>query len=140
MSPWMNVAAEREAMLTWVSASFSRGDQPAALRAMTPDVEVVVPGHTPFAGAYRGADEVHRWLLAMRRAFVPAGRPNEYAHEGDDMVVRQWAWVRGRQWLNRFRFTFEGAQISRISWEPEDLSTFDELITEVLEDAAAQSQ
>jgi hypothetical protein len=136
----MNVPAEREAMLTWVSASFSRGDQPAALRAMTSDVEVVVPGDTAFAGNYRGADEVHRWLLAMRQAFVPAGRPNEYVHEGDDLVVRQWAWVRGRQWLNCFRFTFEGPRIKRIAWEPEDLATFDELITEVLEDAAAQRQ
>jgi hypothetical protein len=130
-----DVVGEREAMLAWVKASFARGDQPAALRAMTPDIEVVVPGSTPFAGTYRGGDEVHRWLLAMSRAFVPAGRPNEFSHEGDDMVLHQWAWVRGREWLNCFRFTFDGPRMSRIVWEPEDIATFDELITEVLEDA-----
>ncbi len=42
--------------------------------------------------------------------------------------------------VNCFRFTFEGARIKRIAWEPEDLTTFDELITEVLEDAAAHRQ
>ena len=126
-------------MLAWVSSAFSRGDQPAALRAMTPDVEVVVPGHTSFAGTYRGGDEVHRWLLTMREAFVPADRANEFAHEGDDMVVHQWAWVRGREWLNIFRFTFDGTLIARIAWEPEDLATFDDLISEALDGVAHTS-
>jgi hypothetical protein len=100
---------------------------------MRSDVEVVVPGSTEFAGTYRGGDEVYRWLLAMRRVFVPAGESTEFSHAGNDMVIRQLAFVRGRGWVNCFRFTFDELLIERIAWEPDDMKAFDALIKRMID-------
>jgi hypothetical protein len=106
------------------------------MAAVSPDVEVVVPGNTTFAGTYRGIDEVYRWLVAMRRAFIPAELATEFSHEGNDMVMRRASWVGTRKWINCFRFTFDGLLIKRVAWEPDDMDAFDALIeslTEVLD-------
>jgi DNA-binding CsgD family transcriptional regulator len=79
----MSAPSDREALFAKVSAAFARGEY-AAMRG---DVDVEVPGHSQFAGHHRGYDEVAVWLRGMRQALVPAGRPIEYAHEGDDMVA-----------------------------------------------------
>jgi len=100
---------------------------------MCPDVEVVVPGNTAFAGTYRGPIEVYAWLLAMRQAFAPAAESTLFSHEGNDVVMRQLAFVRGRAWVNCFRFTFDGLLIKRIAWEPDDMRAFDALITRVID-------
>ena len=129
----MSIDEDREATLGAVSSAFARKDHDAVLVAMSDDIEIVVPGDTPFAGTYAGKSEALRWLLQLRDAFVPDKQPVTFAHGGNDMIVRhQMALVDGGQWINIFRVTFNGPLIERIVWEPEDLETFDTLIGRVI--------
>jgi hypothetical protein len=132
----MNTPAEREAVLARISDAFSRGDQAAVVDAMRPDVDVEVPGTSPFAGHHRGPDEVDRWLRGLRRAFALAGDPTEVSHEGDDMVVSRVVRLKLGEWTLRFRLTFdESGRIGRIVWEADDIETFDVLVEAVFEAA-----
>jgi ketosteroid isomerase-like protein len=123
--------ADREETLARVSSAFARKDQEAVLAAMSESIEIVVPGGTSFAGTYTGKTEAFWWLLRMRDAFVPAERGVTFSHVDDDMVVRQMAQVGSGQFMNVFRFTFDGSLIERIVWEPDDIETFDALIERV---------
>jgi ketosteroid isomerase-like protein len=120
-------------MLVRVSSAFARKDQDAVLAVLSDDIEIVVPGGTSFAGRYTGKTEAFWWLLRMRDAFIPAERGVTFSHVGNDMVVRQMAEVNGGEWMNVFRFTFNGALIQRIVWEPDDISKFDALIERVID-------
>jgi hypothetical protein len=132
----MNTPLEREGLLARLSAAYTCGDHASVIAAMRLDVDVEVPGHSPFAGHHHGPEEVGRWLLGMRRAFVPAGRPLAFSHEGDDMVVSQVVRLKGVEWTNRYRITFDDSgRIERILWEPDDIETFDVLVESVFEAA-----
>jgi hypothetical protein len=124
----VDAETKREAVLARMSSAFTRKDHGEVVSAMTPEIEIVVPGNSSFAGTYRGPDEAHGWLLAMRRVFIPAEQPTEFSHSGDDMVIRQVAWVGEEEYANVFRLTFDGALVSRIAWEPDDMEEFDELL------------
>jgi hypothetical protein len=45
-----------------------------------------------------------------------------------DTVVTQVFLLKGREWTNCYRVTFDEGCIARIVWEPLDIDTFDTLI------------
>jgi hypothetical protein len=128
----MNTPEEREHLLARLSDAFSRSDYAPIIEAMGPDVDVEVPGSSAFAGHHHGPEEVGRWLRGMRRAFVPSGKPIEFSHEGDDMVMTQVVRLKLGEWNHRIRLTFdESGRIARIVWEADDIETFDVLVEAV---------
>jgi ketosteroid isomerase-like protein len=126
---------EREALVARISAAFARGDNDGVTGGMLPDVVIVVPGNSPFAGEHRGHEAIGKWLVGLRRAFTLAEKPIEYVHEGDDMIVTNVYLVGAKEWTNRFRVTFDGPYVSRLVWEPIDIDTFDALVDRVFEAA-----
>ena len=73
-----------------IYAAFGRGDIPAVLEAMAPDVEFTFPDSAviPYAGARRGPDGIAQFLLALDESvdiaeFVPV----QFIALGDDGVA-----------------------------------------------------
>jgi ketosteroid isomerase-like protein len=72
-------------------AAFARGDIPAVLEMLAPDVEYehnAPPEMVPFGGRFRGLDEVKRfYTLVGKSVRVEEFVPDQFIVQGDDVVV-----------------------------------------------------
>jgi hypothetical protein len=110
-----------ETLFVRLTVAFGQKDNATILAAMTPDVEIEVPGGSPLAGCHQGADAVGR--------FVPAERPIEFGHDGNEMMMSQTLRAETTEWTHRYRITFaDSGRIERIVFEPPDIDSFDLLV------------
>ena len=72
-------------------AAFGRGDIPALLNLYTEDVEYVIPGAPniiPYAGTYRGPDQVAQFFSLLADAVeFEQFEPQQFIAQGDSVVV-----------------------------------------------------
>jgi ketosteroid isomerase-like protein len=72
-------------------AAFGRGDIPALLNLLTDDVEWVLPGppdRLPFAGTFRGRDEVGRFFTLLGQAVEHEQfEPRDFVAGGEGVVA-----------------------------------------------------
>jgi ketosteroid isomerase-like protein len=125
----MSTNVEREALLARLTAAFARKDNVGILEAMRADVDIEVPGSSPLAGHHRGVDAVGLFLSGLQRVFVPATKPIEYSHDGNEMFVSQTLRAAAVEWVHRYRITFDqSGRIERLVFEPDDIEMFDALV------------
>jgi ketosteroid isomerase-like protein len=86
------VASDNVELIRRGYEAFNRGDLEAVFAQLDPEIEWITAPRTPFAGTYRGPDEVRRLLRDQREAFGEMTmEPYELFENGDKVVafVRQ---------------------------------------------------
>jgi uncharacterized protein len=86
------VASENVELIRRGYESFNRGDLDGVFARLDPEIEWITPQRTPFAGTYRGPEEVRGLLRDQREAFGEITmEPYELFENGDKVVafVRQ---------------------------------------------------
>jgi uncharacterized protein len=69
--------------------AFNRGDVAAVLAVLDPEVVWHAPPNLPESGAFRGRDQVRRWLESYGDAWEETGVDIEEIREEGDRVVAQ---------------------------------------------------
>lgn len=82
------MASENVELLKQGYEAFNRGDIDAAFELLDPEIEWVTDARVPFAGTYRGHDELRALIRDQQEVFGEVSwEPLEFFDAGDQVVV-----------------------------------------------------
>jgi ketosteroid isomerase-like protein len=124
----------REGVFAHAAVAFVQRDLETLLRLVGDDVELILGGSSPLAGAHRGPEAVSRVVMQLRRYVSCSAEPIRFSHGWDRMAAHRDVMIIGLRhrvgMTVHLTFSFDRSdRIRTLVIEPSDPGLFDHVVT-----------